>query len=216
MLIADKVSYGYPSRPLVLRDVSLSVAPGERVALRAQSGAGKTTLCRILAGYLAPASGRVLVDGRETACGRGGAPAGALLHAGSPLPVQLIWQHPEQAFDPLLRVERSLSEAGDLASDEARSLAERLGVRDAWLARRPHELSGGELMRCCLLRALMARPAYLIADESTAMLDMVTQAEIWRALVEVADECDMGLLLVSHSEALVSRIATRCVELADL
>ena len=115
MLIADKVSYGYPSRPLVLRDVSLSVAPGERVALRAQSGVGKTTLCRILAGYLAPASGRVLVDGR---------PRDSLADAVAPLqapcftlarrcPVQLIWQHPEQAFDPLLRVGRSMSEAGE-------------------------------------------------------------------------------------------------------
>ncbi len=214
MLIAENISYGYPGRPPLLRCVSLDVAPGERVALKAASGAGKTTLCRILAGYIAPDSGRVLVDAQELACGgsRKRVPASCR----GPYPVQLIWQHPEQAFDPLLRVERSLSEAGDLASDQARSLAERLGVRDGWFARRPHELSGGELMRCCLLRALMARPAYLIADESTAMLDMVTQAEIWRALVEVADECDMGLLLVSHSEALVSRVATRCVELADL
>lgn len=204
MLVADGIGFSYGPDRVVLRDASLGIARGERVALCAPSGAGKTTLCRILAGYLKPDTGRVLVDGVEL---RHGAPNG------SPCPVQLVWQHPEQAFDPHARIERSLAEAGDASGGHAAVLKERLGVRDAWLGRFPHELSGGELMRCCLMRALMVDPAYLIADESTAMLDMVTQAEIWHALAALMDERGFGMLVVSHSEQLLRRIADRRVEL---
>ena len=105
----------------------------------------------------------------------------------------------------------SLGEAGDVGGGLARELRNRFGVRDEWLDRLPHELSGGELMRCCLVRALMAQPDVLICDESTAMLDLVTQAELWRVIIELQDRCGFGLLFVSHSEALVRRIATRRV-----
>ena len=87
------------------------------------------------------------------------------------------------------------------------------GIRDAWLSRYPHELSGGELQRFCIARALGAHPSYLIADEVSTMLDAVTQAQIWRALVAEAEARAMGLIFVSHSPALASRLATRVVEL---
>lgn len=200
-LEAKDITYGYPGAAPLFEGVSLTVEPGERVALSAPSGAGKTTLCRLLAGYLEPREGLVLVDGdplpRRGAC-----------------PVQLLWQHPEQAFDPRLRMGRSLAEAGELAGERASGLRQRFGLEDAWLTRLPHELSGGELMRCCMVRALMVRPRYLIADEATAMLDVITQAELWAALMEVAEEEGMGMILVSHSPALVQRVATRVVRLA--
>lgn len=188
------------SNPL-FEGVSLTVGAGERVALEAPSGAGKTTLCRILAGYLRPQAGLVLVDG-------------APLPRRGPRPVQLLWQHPEQAFDPRLRMARSLAEAGEVDGARACGLRDRFGVKASWLSRLPHELSGGELMRCCMVRALMASPRHLIADEATAMLDAITQAELWAALMAVAEEEGMGLVLVSHSPALVRRVATRVVELA--
>ena len=79
--------------------------------------------------------------------------------------------------------------------------------------RLPNELSGGELQRFCIARALGAHPSYLIADEVSTMLDAVTQAQIWRALVAEAEARAMGLIFVSHSPALASRLATRVVEL---
>ena len=157
-LEAQDVSFRYPCGRELYRGLSLAVGPGERVALTAPSGRGKTTLCRLLAGYLAPSVGRVLADGEPVRSG---------------------------AF----------------------------GVREEWLARRPHELSGGELMRLAMVRALSVRPHYLIADESTAMLDAVTQAELWHVLLGLQESDGWGLVLVSHSPALVGRVATRRVEL---
>lgn len=275
-LEARDISFSYvPGRP-ILHDVNLVVDPGERVALTAPSGRGKTTLCRVLSGYLRPDAGTVLVDGVELSraraarsgvsvmrtrgarAARDGVPAaraqgacdGVPAAPGSrgsrqrgPRPVQLIWQHPEQAFDPLLRLGRSLAEGvpqqasaraggsnGARGLGAARSAAthsaaarleavrdtgllERFGIREAWLDRFPHELSGGELMRFCIVRALIAEPRYLVCDEMTAMLDAVTQAELWREVVAIASERSMGIVLVSHSPALVDRVATRLFRL---
>ena len=204
-LAAEGVTFSYPHASPLYTRFSLAVEPGERVALCAPSGAGKTTLCRLLAGYLQPAEGSVTVDGT---------PLPMLARKREPLPVQLIWQHPEQAFDPRMRMERSLAEAGDANGARARMLRDRFGMRADWLSRLPHELSGGELMRCCLVRALLAQPRYLICDESTAMLDAVTQAELWGVLLDVLERGRMGLVFVSHTPALVDRIATRRVDVA--
>lgn len=198
-LVAEGISFSYDASAPLYRDFSLRVDPGERVALVGPSGVGKTTLCRLLAGYLVPQEGRVVVDGCDLASIRRG-----------PRPVQLIWQHPEQSFDPRLRLRASLAEGGfDKDGAASQELARAFRVKDEWLDRYPGELSGGELMRLCLVRALSARPRYLICDEISAMLDVVTQAHIWQELMRLAEERDMGLVVVSHSPELLARVATR-------
>ena len=197
MLEARGITYAHPgAREPLYRDFDLAVGPGERVALCAPSGFGKTTLCRLLAGYERPQSGKILVDGvplpRRGTC-----------------PVQLILQHPEAAVDPHMRMERTLAEAGEVPQ----GLLDDLGIQEKWLTRFPHELSGGELQRFCIARALMANPRYLVADEISTMLDAVTQAQIWRFLVTETKKRDVGLVFVSHSPALAERIATRTIDL---
>lgn len=227
-LVAENLGFSYVAGHPVLSGVNLSVEPGERVALVAPSGTGKTTLCRLLGGYLEPDEGRVLVDGAPLERG-----------AGTARTFQLIWQHPEQAFDPRVRLWRSLAEGlreadeadaepepsrrrgahGVCRADQVRErlrasgLMERLGVREAWLTRLPHELSGGELMRLAITRALLVRPRYLICDEMTAMLDALTQAQVWGGVLDLAQEREMGLVVVSHSPALLRRVATRQVRI---
>lgn len=198
MLEARGISYAYPgARAPLYRDFDLAVDAHERVAISAPSGFGKTTLCRLLAGYERPQKGAILVDGEP-------------LPKRGACPVQLILQHPETAVDPRMRMEQTLAEAGEVPQ----CLLDDLGIQRRWLTRFPHELSGGELQRFCIARALAAMPRYLVADEISTMLDAVTQAQIWRFLVAETQARGIGLLFVSHSPALTERIATRVVDLA--
>ena len=197
MLEAANISFGYGDRALY-RGFNLTVSPGERVALAAPSGFGKTTLCRILAGYETPWSGEVLVDGKP-------------LSARGACPVQLVLQHPELAVDPRMRMRDVLREAGEVPE----RIVSGLGIQEKWKTRFPHELSGGELQRFCIARALAANPRYLVADEISTMLDALTQAQIWRFLLKECDRRQMGLVFVSHSPALTARVATRAVDLAS-
>ena len=196
MLDARDLTFAYPGAAPVLQGVSLCVAPGERVALTAPSGRGKTTLCQLLAGYLQPARGQVLADG-------------APLPTRGACPVQMIWQHPERVLDPRLTLGRSLEQAGA----PQQRVVEALGIRPQWMSRYPHELSGGELQRFCIARALGASPRYLIADEVSTMLDAVTQAQLWGFLLEEQQRCGFGMLLVTHAPQLQELLATRVVEL---
>ena len=139
--------------------------------------------------------GGVLLDGRPIREYRGACP------------VQMVWQHPETVVDPLLKLKETMAEAGDI---EGR-LMEKLHIEKEWLDRYPAELSGGELQRFCLDRALRPETEILLCDEITAMLDLVTQAQIWEFLLEEARRREMGMLVVSHSEALLEKVCTRII-----
>ena len=159
VLKAKNVSFRYKDDgPWILDNVSFEVQEGERIGLRGKSGIGKTTLCRLLAGYEKPTSGEVLLDGKPVSAIRGYCP------------VQMIWQHPELAVNPRRRM-RTVLEEGDRVSDRT---VEGLGIEEAWKERFPTELSGGELQRFCIARALGERTRFLMADEISTMLDLIT------------------------------------------
>lgn len=200
-LEAENLSFSYENGGRhVLTSISLKIEPGERVGLVAPSGYGKTTLCRLLAGYEKAEAGKIRIDGSPIEKMRGC------------MPVQLIWQHPEQAVNPRWRMRQVLREGEPLGKEGLR----RLGIREEWLERFPSELSGGELQRFCIARALSANPRYLLADEITAMFDVVTQSQIWQALLLEAKERNLGMVIVSHSESLLKRICTRQIDLKKL
>lgn len=206
MLELRDITFGFGDKTL-FRNFNLKVAPGERVALLAPSGGGKTTLCRIAAGYIAPQAGCVLVDGVPVV-GDGVSPSSAQ----GVFSVQLIGQHPECALDPRMRLGEALAEAGG-SSDENERLMQILGIKKAWLDRYPHELSGGELQRFCIARALAANTPYVIADEISTMLDAITEVDIWNVLVSEIEQNNKGLIFTSHKPSLVKYFATRIVHL---
>ncbi len=192
-LTAEQISFRYEKGGRrILQKLDLTVAPGERLGIAAPSGRGKTTLCKILAGYEHPDEGRVLVDGKPLDSIRGYCP------------VQMVWQHPELAVDPRMRLGRTLAEADRLEQ----RVIDGLGIEPAWMSRYPSELSGGELQRFCIARALGRGTRYLLADEISAMLDLITQSQLWRFLMTETEKRGIGLVVVSHSQSLLDRICT--------
>lgn len=179
----------------MFRQVDFTVEPGTVTGLAGPSGCGKSTLGKLLAGHIRPAQGRVLADG-------------SLLPAKGRNPVQLVLQHPEQAVNPRWKLRAVLEEAGPID----RGLLRELAVEEEWLSRYPNELSGGELQRICVARALGAGTRYLIADEMTAMLDAVTQAQIWHAVLNWAECKRAGVLVTSHEPRLLNRLCSRVWE----
>jgi peptide/nickel transport system ATP-binding protein len=117
----------------------------------------------------------------------------------------MIFQHPELAVNPHWKTAKSLKE-GFLPS---RRILTAFGVEDEWLERYPWELSGGQLARICLVRALGPDTRFIIADEITAMLDAVTQARIWNSLLEHVRQNKIGMMVISHDKHLISGICDR-------
>jgi molybdate transport system ATP-binding protein len=186
-------------------DVRLRTA-SRRVALFGPSGAGKTTLLRILAGLEPRAKGRVLFRGERWsgADGEGFVPAWRRRVGWVPQDVRLF---PHRSVLENLRV-------GGGSIEEAEALARRLGVGHL-LSRRPRHLSGGEAQRVALARALLSRPRLLLLDEPFAALDRPRRSEIAEALRGMLDAQDVALLLVSHDERDVRRLADEVFEMTD-
>ena len=207
------------ARHQVLFDVSADVHAGECLAVIGGSGSGKSTLTRIMLGLESADSGSVEYESQSIVGGRK-SPGFAALRRES----GLVFQDPFSSLDPRWRVAKSVAEPLSLQRRDLNNtdIDERVaaaltmaGLEPAdFLNRYPIDLSGGQAQRVGIARALAANPRYLVADEVSTMLDAVTQAQIWRFLVEETQARGIGLVFVSHSHALTERIATRVVDLA--
>lgn len=198
ILEAKNISFRYgKDTKQILNNFSLSVESHERVGIIAPSGFGKTTFCKILAGYESPDAGEILLDGKPLSSYKGYCP------------VQMIWQHPEQVVNPRLHMRAVLEEGDEIEERIIRGL----GIEEDWLNRYPTELSGGEMQRFCIARALGKRTKFILADEITTMLDLITQSQLWSFLIKEVQEREIGLLAVSHSMPLLKSVCTRLQEL---
>ncbi|WP_297130239.1 ABC transporter ATP-binding protein [Terrisporobacter sp.] len=196
LLKAEKINYKYRGDNYILKDIDLSVESNEIVGVVAPSGFGKTTLAKILAGYIKPDKGKVILEGYEN-------------KNTNYNPVQLIFQHPEKSVNPKWKMKKTLNEA--YKPDD--KMIEAMGIKKEWLNRWPSELSGGELQRFCVLRALSKETKFLIADEMTTMLDAITQAQIWNVVIDYCKENEIGLIVISHDKDLVYNICDRVINL---
>lgn len=197
-LEAKNISFRYDNgNKQILNNLTMCMDSGERLGLIAPSGFGKTTCCKILAGYEKPDQGEVLLDGKPLSSCKGYCP------------VQMIWQHPENSVNPRLKLKEVLKE-GDGVEDR---VIEGLGIEPEWLNRYPAEVSGGELQRFCIARALGGKTRFLLADEISTMLDLITQSQIWNFLIAEVERRNIGLLVVSHSQGLLERVCTRKLDL---
>ncbi|GHV10353.1 peptide ABC transporter [Spirochaetia bacterium] len=212
---AKNISFGYDRNKLILDHVSLGLEAGERVGLIGPSGCGKSTLAQILSGYIAPCTagknkgytGEVLFDGQPLSVNgyREGYCKGYC-------PVQLVYQHPEKAVNPRWKMGRTLREAWEPNGEFLKDM----GIEHEWLDRYPQELSGGEIQRFCIARALGPQTKIILADEMSTMLDVITQAQIWEVMLRAVEKRGLGLLVVTHNPHLAEKVCTRIIKFDEL
>ena len=199
-LEAKGICFRYTSKTApILNQVDFKLKEGEKLALVGPSGCGKSTLAKILAGYIKPSSGTVLLDGQPLPD-----------HGYSP--VQMIYQHPELAVNPRWKMSKIIHECWT-PNDE---LLKDMGIEKEWMSRWPTELSGGELQRFCVLRALGPETRFLICDEITTMLDVITQAQLWQIILDIAERNRLGLIVVTHNSYLADKVCDRIIKLTDI
>lgn len=192
-------------------EVSLTIAPGEVLALVGESGCGKSSLARAVVGMEKPRAGSVTYRGSEVPL------LGVRRRKSNFTSIQMVFQDPNSSLNPRIRVGQQISEGiraaverGDAGSRPEEWL-ERVGLPTAMVSRYAHELSGGQRQRVAIARALAARPDLLVADEPISALDASSQASVADMMRRLALDAGAGLLFISHDLAIVRLIADRTV-----
>ncbi|MCF2526079.1 oligopeptide/dipeptide ABC transporter ATP-binding protein [Yinghuangia soli] len=191
-----------------VEDVSFDVAPGEILAIVGESGCGKSTVARMLAGLSEPTAGTVESDGRTLAAHRSAADQRL---------VQLVTQNPRAAFNRRRSIRHALHQPlrvhglADKDERERRALetVQRVGLSAEHLDRMPRDLSGGELARMVLARALLVEPRVLVLDEPTASLDASVKATVVNLLLRLRDELGLAIVVITHEIDIARRLADR-------
>lgn len=205
VLTAENITAGY--RHPVIANVSLTVHPGETVGLAGPSGSGKSTLARVLALLHKPFSGTVTIDGTPVTGYRYRAPRSLRTRIG------VLLQQPRLSVDPRMTLRTAIAEPlrATGSPDRVDELADLVMLTPDLLSRRAHEVSDGQLQRACLARALALRPAFLICDEMTTMLDASTTAALVTVIRDYQRETDAGVLAISHDAVLLDRWADHTI-----
>jgi ABC-type glutathione transport system ATPase component len=209
------VGYGYRGGALAVDDVSLAVEAGRSVGLVGESGAGKTTLVRLLLGLAAPSSGQVLFDGAPLALGD----REQMRHFRRS--VQTVFQDPYSSLDPRQRIGRSVAEplrslgiaTGADAAARVAEVLQAVGLPADAASRYPHEFSGGQRQRIAIARAVVPGPRVLLADEPVSALDVTTRIQVMELLAELGRSRGLTVLMVSHDLGVVAALCEHTVVL---
>ena len=200
VLEADGIAKRLGGRSL-FEGIDMRIHAGQRWVVQGPSGTGKSTLGNLLLGLLPPDAGRVRRAPQLRA------------HA-----LQKLYQDPVASFAPHATLERSLRDVARLHGRPWSSVEDRLQrlrLPDGVLARRPSEVSGGELQRIALARALAVQPALLFADEPTSRLDPITQQDAMATLLDAVDDTGAALVLVTHDADMATAVGSHFVHLRE-
>ncbi len=183
------LDFAYAGKSDLYRSFALHLDRGECVAIVGPSGSGKSTLFELIAGNLRPRRGTI--ERKKIAW---------------------VFQDPYSSFHPSYPILRQIEDVAGISRLE--EYREALGLEAALLKKLPHELSGGQLQRCSILRALLMEPDLLLCDEPTSALDNLTQLETMKLLIAFLDR--VGILLITHDMDLARWAADRIIDLAAM
>jgi peptide/nickel transport system ATP-binding protein/oligopeptide transport system ATP-binding protein len=192
-------------------DVSFSLGHGETLAIVGESGAGKSTVGRLILRLIEPDRGRIVLDGVDLRAMPRGRLRAHRRH------MQMIFQDPFSSLDPRVEIGRSVEEPMllhlGLSADERRgralALLKRVGLDESYARRLPSGLSGGQLQRVAIARALSLNPRIIVCDEPVAALDVSVRAQVLNLMAELQEEFGMSYLFISHDLSIVRAISDR-------
>ncbi|MBD3799201.1 ATP-binding cassette domain-containing protein [Sulfuricurvum sp.] len=188
VLDIQNISFGYQKDSLLFKNFSLTLNIGEIKAITGPSGVGKSTLFELILGHRRVQSGEIISS-----------------------PLSQVFQDPYTSFHPTYTIRNQIA---DVASMEGHGeLLTQMGLEEVHLDFLPHQLSGGQLQRCSILRALLMKPKLLLLDEPTSALDNLNQLDIMKLIVNHVDE--MGVLLITHDGDLAAWCADEIITLTQ-
>ena len=211
------VSNHYKDEDVILQNLTLDIPKYEVTGIIGHSGAGKTTLAKILCGFI-PYEGNIKIEEKEL--------REVLIHEKQSYyqRVQYLFQNSLLAFNPNQTILKSLEEPLRFMR-KIKSKTERIGMIQElftnldleldWLEKYPHQLSGGQCQRCAIARAILAQPECLICDEITSALDDANQDKVLKVLRKVQEETNMTIVFISHNQALIEAICSNVIVLNE-
>ncbi|AVS94781.1 peptide ABC transporter ATP-binding protein [Paracidovorax avenae] len=200
-----------------LDGVDFTLAPGRSLGVVGESGSGKSTLARLVMALDTPTAGQVRLRGRDLHA------LGAADLRAARRDVQMVFQDPYGSLDPRMTVERLVAEPlaaleGLPRPQQRERVAEvlaQVGLRPSDAGKYPHEFSGGQRQRIAIARAIVTRPALVVADEPVSALDVSVQAQVLNLLQDLQEQAGLSLLLISHDLAVVRHLCDEVVVLRE-
>jgi len=191
ILNIKNLNFSYKENNPIYKDFSLSLKQGELVTIFGKSGSGKTTLFELIIGTLKAKSGTIEKEN-----------------------LSLIFQDPYNSFHPSYPIIEQIKDVVQRDfKDELKSFLKELNLDYELLLKKPHELSGGQLQRCSILRALLMKPKLLLVDEPTSALDNIIAYDVMKLLIKYLDTC--AILLITHDEQIAKWCSDKIIRLDE-